>query len=214
MLNHELAAQAAMYTVELSKANAFIQNHAHKRVQQTAAALHDLRNTSSSIESALMILSLDIENTQTAVKAIVTKIESVIAAQFEPVTHALINEHSTETAIDLPAEEESLSSLISKVQQDIRVFTEHLNNAGNSIDAAQHEQRGMLSDMLDMSQIEAGSLILQPTVADLRELTTRAIQILEPQAAQKHCAITTATDTTVTAWCDPKRIGRVLHNIN
>src|SRR5262245_26626003 len=107
--------------------------------------VHDLRNTSSSIESALMILSLDIEDTQRAVNDTVAKIESVITAKFEQMTHAPINEHSPETAIDLPVEEESLSSLISKVQQDILAFTEHLNSADSSISAAQHEQRGMLS---------------------------------------------------------------------
>jgi two-component system OmpR family sensor kinase/two-component system sensor histidine kinase BaeS len=82
-----------------------------------------------------------------------------------------------------------------------------------------HEETLRLSRLIDtlreLEVIESGELKLEKSTVNLHEMTTKAIMLFEPAAAQKSIALTlSACDTTTyEVWGDQFRLDEVLYNI-
>ncbi len=73
----------------------------------------------------------------------------------------------------------------------------------------------LLNDILDLSQIEAGGLILEEKACDLLELVTRLVEMMRPDAARKNLSLRldSADDLPARVLCCPDRIRQVLVNL-
>jgi two-component system, sensor histidine kinase len=89
--------------------------------------------------------------------------------------------------------------------------TEHLRVATESAD----HLLAILNDILDMSQLEAGQLTLNPTPLDLRELLRQTDALMRPQATAKSLALYLDTDPALPEWivADATRLKQVLFNL-
>jgi signal transduction histidine kinase/DNA-binding NarL/FixJ family response regulator len=83
-----------------------------------------------------------------------------------------------------------------------------------AIESADH-LLSILNDILDMSQLEAGQLALNPTPLDLRELLRQIDALMRPQAAAKSLALYLDTDPALPEWiiADATRLKQVLFNL-
>ncbi len=74
--------------------------------------------------------------------------------------------------------------------------------------------RGLVDDLLDMSQIRAGRFFIQPSWTHLPEVITEAVATVAPTAAAKHIVIETSVDPTLPeVWGDPRRLMQILVNL-
>ena len=73
----------------------------------------------------------------------------------------------------------------------------------------------LLSDVLDVSRIEAGKLLLEPLPTDAREVAQQALDLLQDTAAAKRLALRlrVAPDVPPTVVVDPLRLQQVLLNL-
>ncbi len=72
----------------------------------------------------------------------------------------------------------------------------------------------MVSDVLDLSQAEAGRLVLQREEVDLRELIDEALQVVRPLLDKKGLSLEVAIpDSTPSVYCDRTRIRQVILNL-
>ena len=73
----------------------------------------------------------------------------------------------------------------------------------------------LLNDVLDVSRIEAGKLLLEPLPTDVRETAHQAIALLHDAAAAKGLALTmdVATNVPAALLVDPLRLQQVLLNL-
>jgi two-component system cell cycle sensor histidine kinase PleC len=84
---------------------------------------------------------------------------------------------------------------------------------GRDIHASGKFLLNVINDILDMSKIEAGRMEIQPEVIDLAELTAEAIRLIEPQAAEKAIAISTAFDDALVIAADRRALKQVTLNL-
>jgi two-component system sensor histidine kinase EvgS len=73
----------------------------------------------------------------------------------------------------------------------------------------------ILDDVLDLSRIEAGKLVVAKTAVDLRELTVAAVELFEVQADRKELSIEHRIDTRLALYhlTDGNRLRQVLLNL-
>ncbi len=71
----------------------------------------------------------------------------------------------------------------------------------------------LISDTLDVSVIESGELILNPSIGSLADLAAERVQILEPIAKQKNIEIIEQYDKVDNSWFDPSRVAQVLDKL-
>jgi two-component system, OmpR family, sensor histidine kinase MtrB len=72
----------------------------------------------------------------------------------------------------------------------------------------------LLADLLEISRHDAGAVVLDAEPVDMRSLVARAVQVAEPLAARRSCALVVdLPDEPVVAEVDPRRIDRVLRNL-
>jgi len=74
---------------------------------------------------------------------------------------------------------------------------------------------GLINDILEMSQMEAGRLVVRPSLFDLRRLLDSCAEMFAPQAAERGIAIriAIAPGTPATLLTDPGRLRQVLLNL-
>jgi two-component system sensor histidine kinase GlrK len=80
----------------------------------------------------------------------------------------------------------------------------------------QGEQRlqRMISDLLDMSRMEAGVMSYSFEDVDIRPVVTQAIEVFEPAAAERGIRLAKQVDADhCPIRCDPLRITQVVHNL-
>jgi signal transduction histidine kinase len=192
-INATLEQRVADRTTDLTEANAFIERRANERARQVAAVVHDLRHAGVAVDSILSVAEMDIEDAQAEIERAIRQIENTITT-------------------DLANAAQNIPDLTGGTRQIIGTLMEHLNSIGQDIRAAIDSQKGLLSDMLDMAQLEADAIILRPTITDLHSIAAKVVRVFNPQATHKKCMITLSGNSAVTL-CDHQRIERVLHNI-
>jgi signal transduction histidine kinase/HPt (histidine-containing phosphotransfer) domain-containing protein len=74
---------------------------------------------------------------------------------------------------------------------------------------------GLINDILAMSQMEAGKLVIRPSLFDLRQLLDAAAEMFAPQAQESGIAlrVAIAPGTPATLLTDPGRLRQVLLNL-
>ena len=81
------------------------------------------------------------------------------------------------------------------------------------LDRNAQSQAQLIADVLDVSRIITGKLLLQPTVVDLRDIVARAIDAVRPAAVAKNIRLTLheMADGVVTG--DPERLQQIFWNL-
>jgi signal transduction histidine kinase len=69
----------------------------------------------------------------------------------------------------------------------------------------------IISEVLDLAKLEAGTLELHPETTEIREVAARAIQHLAATPGAERIVV--EIDQTCTAWADPARLQHVLFNL-
>lgn len=71
----------------------------------------------------------------------------------------------------------------------------------------------LINDILDLSRIETGQLILEPVVVNTSEMIENAIQVVQPDAEAKNLEIRREFTDVPATLVDAKRMGQILTNI-
>jgi signal transduction histidine kinase len=95
----------------------------------------------------------------------------------------------------------------------IQILIAKVAGADTDIRTSMESQRGLLSDMLDMAELEAAGIKLHPAVVDFGTIAEKVIRLLAPQAANQHCELRLTADRPLETLCDAARLERVLHNV-
>jgi signal transduction histidine kinase/ActR/RegA family two-component response regulator len=83
------------------------------------------------------------------------------------------------------------------------------------IDEAGRHLLNLINNILDLSKVEAGKLVLHPLPYYVRKIFERVISILSVQSSKKKIALLYEADDSLPAYlvCDPDRITQVLFNL-
>lgn len=81
------------------------------------------------------------------------------------------------------------------------------------IENATGRMYALITDLLDLAKLEAGSLILEPRDVSAEELVKDTLEGLVPIAEKKRITVDTKCDERLRLWCDPARIGQVISNL-
>jgi signal transduction histidine kinase len=153
-----LALDNARLYAELADSRARLERWMRARMEETEAAVHDLRHGVHDLMSALDILKLDLFDANVA----------------------------------LP------------------VFQGGVRSLGDALDG----MLALLDDMLDAARLQNHALTLSPAATDLRALVEQVARRFEHQCRMFGCTLTiNAQDHLPPAWCDARRMARVLYNV-
>ena len=83
----------------------------------------------------------------------------------------------------------------------------------SDIHASGHYLLKLINDILDMSKIEAGRLMLSPESIELNEIIGEAKKIVEVQAARKSIELRTSLDETIRLSADRRATKQILLNL-
>jgi signal transduction histidine kinase len=87
-------------------------------------------------------------------------------------------------------------------------------HAAECIDRSATRMSKLVRDLLDVASIEAGALVLEPTVCDVAALVEDAFALLTPVAAKRGVVLENGVSAEATAvWADRDRIAQVLDNL-
>jgi len=81
------------------------------------------------------------------------------------------------------------------------------------ISAACTTMLDLISDMLDVSVIESGELVLNMGIGSLAKLVNERVQIFEPIANKKNIDIVNKYSNVEDSWFDPNRVAQILDNL-
>lgn len=81
------------------------------------------------------------------------------------------------------------------------------------ISAACTTMLDLISDMLDVSVIESGELVLNMGIGSLAKLVNERVQIFEPIANKKNIDIVNKYSNVGDSWFDPTRVAQILDNL-
>jgi signal transduction histidine kinase len=153
-----LALDNARLYAELAESRARLERWMQARMQETEAAVHDLRHGVHDVLSALDIFKLDLFEANVA-----------------------------------PA-----------------IFQPGVRSIGDALDG----MSALLDDMLDAAKLQNQALALSPAAVDLRALAEQVTRRFEVQCRMFGCTLAIASaDTLPPAWCDARRLTRVLYNV-
>jgi signal transduction histidine kinase/CheY-like chemotaxis protein/HPt (histidine-containing phosphotransfer) domain-containing protein len=83
-----------------------------------------------------------------------------------------------------------------------------------TIDESARSLLRLVNDLLDLACIQAGKLRIQPASFDLRKLTERCVDMVQPLAQRKHLQITLTADSgALLAEGDSQRVRQILLNL-
>jgi signal transduction histidine kinase len=82
-----------------------------------------------------------------------------------------------------------------------------------TIHRTSHEMLGLVNDLLDVSVIESGKLVLRRKDQDMAKLVQQRIRHLEPQARGKKIGLKVDVDGVREASIDPARFSQVIDNL-
>jgi signal transduction histidine kinase len=81
------------------------------------------------------------------------------------------------------------------------------------ISAACTTMLDLISDMLDVSVIESGELVLNMGIGSLTKLVNERVQIFEPIATKKNIDMVNQSSNVADSWFDPNRVAQILDNL-
>jgi signal transduction histidine kinase len=153
-----LALDNARLYAELAESRARLERWMRARMEETEAAVHDLRHGVHDVMSALDILKLDLFDANIATP----------------------------------------------------VFQHGVRSLSDSIDG----MSTLLDDMLDAAKLQNQALTLSPAATDLHALVEQIARRFEIQCRMFGCTLEiSAEDALPPAWCDARRMARVLYNV-
>jgi len=80
-------------------------------------------------------------------------------------------------------------------------------------DSGQH-LLSLINDILDLSKVEAGKMMLEPELADLRALVSNSITIVKEKAHDQGLQLSVDVDAGIgQAWLDPRKVKQILYNL-
>jgi signal transduction histidine kinase len=111
-----------------------------------------------------------------------------------------------------------LTSIIGFVSLMLEGETGQLNEAQrHSLESVRRQARrlaSLITDLLDVSRIEAGQVTLQPQPIDLADLAETVLQELQPQAVEKDLTVHFTAPANLPPACgDPQQLARVFTNL-
>ena len=103
----------------------------------------------------------------------------------------------------------------SQIMADDRSLNENQKNNLRIINSSGEHLLALLSDILDMSKIEAGRIELKPAVFDLHRLIDDVRDMLKPSANEKglYLSVAVSSDTPRYVYADKARLRQVLVNL-
>ena len=164
-----------------------------------------------------------------------------LAQAMEDLSHAnrqlaLANERSASLRTVAEQAQESKASFVARVSHEFRtplnmiiglvgimiedpsIYEEELPpEIGEDLDIVYRNCQhlaSMINDVLDLSQAEAGRLMLHRESADLKQIVQEAADVVRPMIAKKHLALhVSIADNLPPVNCDPTRIRQVVLNL-
>jgi two-component system sensor histidine kinase/response regulator len=101
-----------------------------------------------------------------------------------------------------------------KLLRDPKAHPEDKDTFFDMMDSISKKMLALINDLLDISAIESGRLILEPATVPIEAFIQRVCQLNAHLGAQKNIGLVTELDPDVTtAVFDPKRIEQVLDNL-
>ncbi|HEU5104075.1 MAG TPA: HAMP domain-containing sensor histidine kinase [Roseiflexaceae bacterium] len=153
-----LALDNARLYAELAESRARLERWMRVRMEETEAAVHDLRHGVHDLLSALDVLKLDLFDAHVAPP----------------------------------------------------IFQPGVRSLGNALEG----MSSLLDDMLDAAKLQNHALALNPAATDLRMLVDQVAQRFEVQCRMFGCTLAISAEAALPhAWCDARRIARVLYNV-
>lgn len=90
---------------------------------------------------------------------------------------------------------------------------ERVAQALKGVEAQVQRLTGLVRDLLDVSRISRGGLVLKPGAADLARIVRDAVATIGPEAAKRGCAVDVRAPPELRGWWDPVRLEQVLMNL-
>lgn len=90
---------------------------------------------------------------------------------------------------------------------------EKLKSMVNMLDRQIDKMSNLIRDLLDVTRISQGSLVLERKPTDLSILVQGVVELFQEEIRQAKCEIILAISDKVTAYCDAPRIEQVLTNL-
>lgn len=119
------------------------------------------------------------------------------------------------TGHDLRAPLANIAGLADLMLEEPEALTGYQQESVGLIASTAHNLLGQISDLLDLSKIEAGKFELYYTVADIDQLCDEILRLSDRQAAQKGIELRYQPDRTAVPplFCDPVRIRQIITNL-
>ena len=83
----------------------------------------------------------------------------------------------------------------------------------NHIQTDSEHLLGLINDVLDLSRIEAGGLVVRTEALPLQPAISEAVNAIQPQAAQKQVAVREGAIPKTEVLADPLRVRQILYNL-
>jgi signal transduction histidine kinase len=87
-----------------------------------------------------------------------------------------------------------------------RRFVHHIRNDSDHL-------LSLINDVLDLSRIEAGGLVVRPEALPLQTVISEAVNAIRPQAESKRIAVCEECIPSIRALADPLRVRQILYNL-
>lgn len=82
-----------------------------------------------------------------------------------------------------------------------------------AIDSSAKRLNQLITNMLDLTALDAGDNVLQPAWADLGDVIAEAVAMSKPLAQSRDITVSDLTERPIEGWFDALRIGQVLSNL-
>lgn len=92
--------------------------------------------------------------------------------------------------------------------EKMRAYLDKITESSNHLLA-------LISDVLDMTHIESGRFSMEESPHEVRDLITQAVDLIRPQAAERHTRLTIFIDDSLPKriYCDSMRFSQVVSNL-
>ena len=97
--------------------------------------------------------------------------------------------------------------LIGELQEKQKTYVNDIFESGQHL-------LSLINDVLDLSKIEAGHMMLEAENTDIRSLLHNCLSIVKEKAAAQHIKLLTDfSDDLTEAWLDPRKVKQIVYNL-